>query len=140
MIGESKPDRELALGYLSDARKSLEALDNGVQKAAGAAATLALTQTIDPTYVDVALNEVSRTINSAEKYQGEKYFALLPLPPNNREFGYQLKEIGFEDCFDRSGKQDWMGADLAARTLQNKYLQAWARLTAAKAFLEKKNS
>lgn len=139
VIGESKPGREFALGYLSDAQKSLEAMDNGVQKAAGAVATLALTQTIDPTYVDVAPNEVSKTINSAEKYQGEKYVALLPLPPNNREFGYQLKEIGFDDCFARSGKQHWMRADLTARNIQNKYLQAWARLTAAKGFLEKKD-
>lgn len=136
--GQNKPGPELALSYLSDARKSLETLDNGAQKAAGAVATLALTQTVDPTDIQIALNEVSKTINGAEKYQGEKYFASLPLPPNNREFGYQLKEVGFEDCFARSGKQDWIGTDLTARNLQNKYLQAWARLAAAKAFLEMK--
>jgi hypothetical protein len=139
VIGESKANREVVLGYLSDARKSLEALDNGIQKAAGVVATLGLAHTIDPTNLDVVLNEVSKTINSAEKYQGEKYFAVLPLPPNRREFGYQLKEIGFEDSFARSGKRDWIGADLAARNLQNKYLQAWARLTAARAFLERKD-
>jgi hypothetical protein len=131
----NQSERETALQFLNAAHKSLEALD-GIQKAAGAVAALALTQTLDPTYADIALNEVSKTINNTEKYQGEKYFAVLPLPPNNREFGYQLKEIGFEDCFARSGKQDWLRADLAGRNLQNRYLQAWARLTAAKAFIE----
>jgi len=135
--GTSKPDREVALRYVSDARKVLETFDNVVQKAAGVVATLALMQTIDANSTPLALNEVSKVINGAEKYQGENYFALLFLPPNNSEFGYQLKEIGFEDCFARAGKYDWLGTDLAALNLENKYLQALARLTAAKALLEK---
>lgn len=135
--GARQSDRETALQFLNAARRSLEGLD-GIQKAAGTVAVLALTQTLDPGYADVALNEVSKTINSTERYQGEKYFAVIPLPPTNREFGYQLKEIGFEDCFRHAGKHDWLNADLAGRQLQNKFLQAWARVTAAKAFLETK--
>ncbi|HEX6047607.1 MAG TPA: hypothetical protein VFZ22_24165, partial [Pyrinomonadaceae bacterium] len=140
VIGTNKSDREVASRYLNDGRKLLEALDNGLQKAAGAVAALALTQRIDPGFARISLNDLSRTINAVERYQGQNYFAVLPLPPNNSEFGYQIKEIGFEDCFTEAGRQDWIGTDLAARNLENKYLQAWARLTAAKALLEKKPS
>lgn len=140
VIGSSKPDREVALRYLSDARKLLGSLDNALQKAAGAVAALALTQRTDPAFGQIALNDLSTIINGAEKYQGQNYFAVLRLPANNSEFGYKLKEIGFEECFAHAGRQDWIGADLAARNLENKYLRAWARLAAAKALLEKKDS
>ena len=91
---------------------------------------------LDPALAPVALNDVPKIINGAETYQGEKYLALMPIPPNSGRFGYQLKEVGFEDCFASAAKQDWTGADLAARNLQNKYLQAWARLAAAKSILQ----
>jgi hypothetical protein len=135
VIGDSKAERELAAGFLNEARKALETLDNGNEKAAGTAAALALLWKIDAVLAPVSLSEAPKAINGAEKYRGEKYIALLFLPPYSNPFGYQLQISGLEDCFARAGKQDWTGADLAARNLQNKYLQAWARLAAAQAFL-----
>jgi hypothetical protein len=138
VIGDSKPERELALSYLSEARKALETLDAGPEKAAGTAAALAFLWQLDPALAPGALNEIPKTINSAEKYQGEKYLTLMLVPPHGNPFGFQLKDAGFEACFAQAAKQDWTGADLAARNLQNKYLQAWARLAAAQALLELK--